>query len=408
MGKLLKIRSVRVYLAGQGLSILGDSSMWLAAGIWVKELTGSSGLAALSIFFLTLPTLFAPILGVVVDRVRRRPLLLITNLVAAGVVLSLLAVHGRHQLWLIWTVMLAYGLVNSIIGSAQTAYLPTLVPPELLGDAQGALGSLRQGLRLVSPLIGAGLFALYGGGAVAILDAVTFLVAAVCMATLPSDQTPTRSDHVGATAPRWRVEVAAGFQHIRATVVLRQLCLAAMASTVVFGFIESTTFSVVTAGLHHRASWVGVTSTAMGVGAVVGGAIVGRAIRRWDSGRTAAAGLLAFAAMNAAMLTDSDIVVLAGSAVGGFGLVWVIAGAMTSIQLHTPADIMGRVAATFDSLATGPQTLSIGIGAALIGIVGYRWMLVAMLVGMGGAGTWLLTRAEQRQPAATRPSIVES
>jgi hypothetical protein len=58
----------RRYLAGQSLSLLGDSSMWLACGIWVKSLTGSDSAAGLTFFFFTAPAVLAPMAGLLVDR----------------------------------------------------------------------------------------------------------------------------------------------------------------------------------------------------------------------------------------------------------------------------------------------------------------------------------------------------
>src|SRR6185437_9953201 len=109
MRRVLARRDARLYMAGQGFSLFGDSSMWLALGIWAKTLTGSSGAAGLVFFAVVAPQLGAPAAGLLVDRVRRRPLLIVTNLATGAVVLALLAVHGRGQLWLIYAVAALYG-----------------------------------------------------------------------------------------------------------------------------------------------------------------------------------------------------------------------------------------------------------------------------------------------------------
>jgi farnesol dehydrogenase len=62
------------------LSLTGSSALWLALGIWVKSLTGSTAAAGMVIFaILAPPVLLAPVAGMLVDRVRRRPLLVIVN-----------------------------------------------------------------------------------------------------------------------------------------------------------------------------------------------------------------------------------------------------------------------------------------------------------------------------------------
>ena len=80
-------------------------------------------------------------------------------LVRAGLaVLSLVTVHSRHQVWLVYTVTLVYGCVGSVLSSARSALLTRMLSPDLLGHANAALQTLGEGSRLVSPLVGAGLF----------------------------------------------------------------------------------------------------------------------------------------------------------------------------------------------------------------------------------------------------------
>ena len=97
MRQLLAHRDARIYLAGQLFSLFGDSSLWLAMGIWVKTLTGSNAQAGLVFFFFTAPSLLAPASGLLADRVRRRPLLIGTNALTAVAVLALLTVSGRAR-----------------------------------------------------------------------------------------------------------------------------------------------------------------------------------------------------------------------------------------------------------------------------------------------------------------------
>ena len=121
MRRLLEHRNARLYLAGQITSLFGDSALWLALVIWIKVLTGSTSAAALAWFALAVGSLFGPFGGLVADRVRRRPLLVLTNLLTAALVLTLLVVHDRQQVVLIYVVMLGYGVSGSVLGPAQTA-----------------------------------------------------------------------------------------------------------------------------------------------------------------------------------------------------------------------------------------------------------------------------------------------
>ena len=99
----------RLYV-GLTASMLGDSIMLLTFSMWVKTLTGSNGLAGLTFFFMVIPSLFAPFMGVWIDRVRRRPLLVWGNLASAVMVLPLLLVRDAGDVWVIWVVAFLYGI----------------------------------------------------------------------------------------------------------------------------------------------------------------------------------------------------------------------------------------------------------------------------------------------------------
>jgi MFS family permease len=402
--RLLSIRDARLYLAGQTLSILGDSALWLAAGIWVKVLTHSSALAGLTFFFFVAPSLASPLSGMLVDRVRRRPLLLVTNLGTGAMVLLLLLVHGRGQVWLIWVVMVLYGLSYTVLGSAQSALLTVFVPDDLLGDANGALRTVREGLRLVAPLLGAGLFAAVGGGAVALLDSATFGAAAVSLALLRVKE--PRGRH--APEHHWASEVSAGFRHVWRTTVLRQMTLACGAVLLVVGFAETLGFAVVAQGLHRPPTFLGVIVAIQGLGAVVGGPTAAPVMRRVGEGVLAALGMLALAAGALLWALPSLAGVGLGSVMVGFSLPWLVVGAYTLVQRRTPPELQGRTYSAFDVAVSTPQTISIAIGAGLVALVPYQALLGIMAAVVALAGGWLLSRPEQRQLGRPRsgPAVV--
>ena len=119
-------------------------------------------------------------------------------------------------------------------------------------------------------------------------------------------------------------------------------------------------------------------SVAQGVGAIAGGVTASAALRRFGDGRTLGVGVLLFAAGDALFLVPSLAPVLVGFAVGGAGLSWAVVSFGTAIQLRTPADLQGRVYSAADMVLGTPQTLSIALGAALITIVDYRFMIVVI------------------------------
>ena len=108
MRALFRDRDARLLLVGQGLSLFGDRAMYLVLGIWVKTLTGSNTQAGLVFFVLALPGLVAPAFGLLVDRVRKRPLMIATDVGIALVLAALLLVHDRGDVWIVYVVTLLY------------------------------------------------------------------------------------------------------------------------------------------------------------------------------------------------------------------------------------------------------------------------------------------------------------
>ena len=373
-------------MAGQTLSVFGDRAMFLALGVWVKELTGSSAAAGLVFFAYAVPGLVSPLFGAVVDRVRARRLMIGLNLAGAVILVPLVGVEGRGQLWLIYLVTLVYGAIGWMFYSAQSAYLTRLLPPELLGDANAAMQAAGEGMRLVAPLVGAGLFAAFGGPTVAALDAGTFVVAALALVAIRHrERRPAPSEH------HLRAQVASGARHIAASPGLLRIVTATAVVMLVVGFTETLVFSVIQHGLHRSPAFFGVLSSAQGVGAVAGGVVAGVMLRRYGDGRVMGLGMLLFAVGASSMLVPRVGVVLAGFAVAGCGVSWAIVGYATAIQLRTPAALQGRVSSAADVLVGVPQTISIALGAGLVGIVDYQVLIVSMAAVTVACGAYLAT-----------------
>ncbi len=394
MRRILAHRDARIYLIGQVFSLFGDSSLWLAMGIWVKTLTHSNAEAGLVFFFFTAPSLLAPASGLLVDRFRRRPLLIATNAATGTAVLALLAVHGSGQVWLIDAVMFAYGLSYGVLGPAQSALLTVMVPADLLPDANGALRTTQEVLRLVGPLTGAGLFVAVGAHVIAIIDAATFAVPVICLLLLHVSE-PAPQPPVG----RWARQLAAGVRHVWCAVELRQVIVAGAATTTVFGFAETINYAIASNGLHRPAAFVGVLAAVQGAGAVIGGLSAAALVRRMGEGRLIGIAMLLAASGAALEIAPLLAPVIAGCVFFGAAIAWVVVGLITLAQRLTPPDLQGRVYAAVETLVTTPQTLSIALGAGLITVTGYQPLLVAMAVVIAMAAGYLLTRPAQRRSA---------
>ncbi len=239
------------------------------------------------------------------------------------------------------------------------------------------------------------------------MDSATFAVAAAALAFVRLEEPrPVPVEQ------RRLAEISAGVHHLWRTIVLRQVVTAAALACLVIGFLEPISFAIVSEGLHRSPPFLGVLIAVQGVGAVGGGVMSARLIRRLGEGPVIGVGLVLLAGGSALEIPASIAPVLAGVIVLGASLPLIIVGFVTLLQRRTPNELQGRVSSAADTLTTVPQTFSIAVGAALVSHVDYRYLLAVMAFVIAGAAGYLLTRREQweREPvvaaasaAGTRP-----
>ncbi|MFE2418028.1 MFS transporter [Streptomyces hokutonensis] len=381
--RILRDHNAGLYFTGLVVSAFGTSALGLAAGVWVKDLSGSNGLAALCVFAVWAPTLFGPGLGTIADRVRRKPLLIRTNLALAALLLTLFAVDSRADLWLLFTVLLVYGTVVVVQDPAESALVAAVVDRDLLGDFNGLRMTAVEGMKLVAPLTGAGLYAAFGGPAVACLDAATFVLAAgLWLFVRAHEERPQRP------AVDWRAQTAEGVSELWARPGLRRLVVAGGTMMFLASLSSSTNYAIVES-LGHAPAYTGVLYVAQGTGSVAVGLVSGPALRRLGERRFGAAGIALAAVGVAARAVPSDPVVLAGGTAVGLGLPCVLIAAFTAVQRELPGPLLGRATATANTLLFTPNVIGLAAGAALIELADFRVVLMVVGLGLISTGVWL-------------------
>ncbi|MEV4412079.1 MFS transporter [Catellatospora sp. NPDC049609] len=384
MRAVLRRPDFRWLFAGLFFSMTAESMLVLALAIWVKDLTGSDGLAGATILAVVAPIMFAPLLGYVVDRFRRRPFLVATLAGSAVMLTLLLAVHDRGDLWILYTVAVCYGLSYILVSASLNGLIKEVIPEHLLAEANGALQTVRQGLRLAGPLVGAGLYASTGGWGLAALGMAGFLIAALVISMLKvREAKPVPSEL------HWLTEVGAGLRHLTGDPAMRRTLTGNVIAILVFGFSESVFFAFVDEGLHRPPAFLGVLISAQGVGGLLGGLTAAWLVRRVGEIASVAIGIALFVPCFVASLTPHLWLAFPSVIVAGFGLPYIIVAWMTLMQRKTPGELMGRTSAAMDAMLSGPQTLAIGFGALLVEAVDFRLLLIVMSVVMTVSAAYL-------------------
>jgi MFS family permease len=362
----------RLY-AGLTASMFGDSVMLLVLSMWVKTITGSSAQAGLTFLFLALPGFLAPLMGIGIDRVRRKPLLVWGHVVSGFAVLPLVLVHGAGQVWIIWAVAAYYGAAFVALPAALNGLLKELMPDDRLVDANASLQTTQESFRLFGPLIGALLFTWLGGWAVAVLDAGSFFVAALVISTLAvTEERPEVEDS------HFWTQMTAGLRQLAGDRVLTHVLIGFAMCILVVGFTESAIYALLDA-YDRPATFVSVIVSVQGVGAIGGGLASSAVVKRIGEVATCVVGLVVLVAGILIMAgTHSIVVVCLSAAVFGAALPPITVALMTLIQRRTPQAIMGRVSAAVELVMAAPQAISLGLGSVLVVLLSYRQIFTIM------------------------------
>jgi MFS family permease len=430
-------RNAALFVAISLLSGFGSTAMSLVAGISILDLTGSSGLAGLAGLCVYAPTVIAPWLGTLVDRLPRRPLVIAVDLLLSAVLLTLLTVHSRAGTWLIFAVMLGYGISYVLLDAGESALLPAALPAGALGDVNGWRSSAQEGMKLVGPLAGAAVYSWRGGGSVAVVSATTPFVVAGLYAlvrlnppapdapgTVPATP-PTRTSppsHSPAPPPAPSASPApsvAGTGSANAVgdgplagpalfwrqPAIRVPVLVASVSIAMSGFTTPAIYAVVTRRLGLPSTFIGVLTSVQGAGSIAGGLIAGRLIARFRPTLVAAVGAALFAVACLCRCLPGPAAQVVASLCTGVGLPWTLIAGVTAVQTHTPDALLGRAAAAAGTAMFGPNALAIPLGAAAVHLGGVPPYLMAAAVCLGTAIIAFRRRSGQSGTAPAHPAV---
>lgn len=352
---------------------IADSALLLMVAVWVKELTGSDGAAAMVFVVMGLPALLAPFIGQIADRTSRKRLLVAANFVMVPILMGLFTVSDASNLWVLYSVVFVYGVMQYLTGSAGSGLIRDLLPDSDLASGNGVLQTIDQGLRLVSPLIGTGLYVVFGPHAVVLLTVVCFAITGVLLSRLAVNESPPAVRESDSTY--WQ-EITAGFRHLFTAPILGTLTVVLTVAFGVVGMVNAAVFPMMEQGLGLEPAMLGVFVSIQGLGAVVGGMTSAATVRRLTEKGAIALGTFLIAAGLIPFIGTSIPLAFAGMVVLGLGVPWVVVAYVTLRQRLTPPQLQGRTAAASNVALNLPQTLTLMAAASVIDIIDYRILIV--------------------------------
>jgi hypothetical protein len=319
----------------------------------------------------------------------------------------LVLVHDRAEVWIIYLVAGVYGTSGQVYRAARGGLVHSMVPDKLLGDANGLLSSLTQLIRIIAPLVGAGVFAAWGGNIVAIADVCTFVFSIASYLALRLDTDLERPERDPSADPpargKFGSELLAGVRHVLGNAVIRRMVVASVIAFGGAGMIDVAMFSLVSQGLHRSAAWIGVITAIEGAGGVVAAFCVGALFRKIGEYAVACAGFVLVGSGLAVSSAATIATAVAGGLLLGVGLPMVLVAELTIVQRRTSAELQGRAISASNALIDTPFTISIAIGAAIIGAAGFRVIYLGCAAAFIAVAIALLPYLKLTKPEPDEP-----
>ena len=378
--RAMRHRNFRLYFFGQLVSLIGSWMQTTAQQWLVYRLTGSQLSLGLVTFAGFIPVLLLSLfMGVVVDRVSRRRLLLLTQswFLLLALALAVLTFLGIVQYRHIIVLALLFGIGNALDMPARQAFNLDMVEHDDLFNAIALNSSVFNGARIIGPAIGGLVIASWGEGTAFGLNAVSFLavIAGLLMMSLPPFQRPAQRD-TGLGDLKRGLAYLVGDRQVLGLVTM-------VAAFSLIGFPYAVLLPVFAQDvLRIGVEGYGILMGAQGVGALAAALSLAILGDRRPKGRllwlsrwmlVAAVALLGFSRTTALSML--------ALALAGFALISQLAVTNTLIQLAVPDDLRGRVLSAYTWALGGFWPL----GALLIGALG-SWLGAgnAVLVSAGG------------------------
>ncbi len=376
---------------GQAISLLGSQLVQFGLIWWLTKTTESAIVLTTASLVGMLPTVvLGPFVGALVDRWNRRKIMLYADsgIALVTLVLAYLFYMGWAQIWMVYLALFLRSLGGGFHTPAMTASTTLMVPKEHLTRIQGLNASLSNGLNIVSAPLGALLLEALDVQGVLAIDVVSalFAVGPLLFIAIPQPENTRLSQKENLASSVWE-DFKDGLNYIKGWPGLIAVLVMALFINMVVGPAFALLPLLVREHFNGGALQLGWFESAFGIGAVVGGLLLGV----WGGfkkkihtslmgliGLAVGLGVIGFAAENMMI-----------PAIGGILLVGItislINGPINAVlQSVVDPAMQGRVFTLVGSLASAMSPLGLIIAGPLSETVSIQiWYILGALLNVG-------------------------
>ena len=366
----LKHRNFRLFFMGQGISLIGTWMQMTAVAWLVWRLSHSALLLGLVGFASRIPTfVLAPFAGVLVDRVNRHHLVILTQVLsmAQALMLAGLMYSGRIEIWHIIALSLLLGFINALDIPARQSFLVQMLDRrEDLTNAIALNSSMVNGARLIGPAVAGFLIAGVGEALCFLINGLSYIAVIAGLLMMRIQPNPRVDRHTAVLESlREGFRYAFGFPPIRSLLLL--LALVSLAGASYAQLLPIFAQQI----LHGDARTQGFLVSATAVGALAGALYLAgrRSVRGLErviawAPAVFGAGLIALGLSTRLWLTLPVMTVI------GLGLMVQMASTNTVLQTIVDDDKRGRIMSFYSMAFMGMVPLGSLIAGVLAQYIG--------------------------------------
>jgi MFS family permease len=333
--------------------------------------------------------------GVWVDRVRRRPLLIATDLGRAFVLstIPLAALLGVLHIGQLYIVAALAGMLTVIFNVAHSAFLPSLIPHESLVEGNSKLGMSDSLAEIGGPATAGPLVQLISAPFAVFFDALTFLFSACCLGLI---HTPEPLPAVHEQRKSIWSDLVEGLHVVLKNPLLRALAGSAGIFSLFGNFVGALYALYVIRQLGAPPIYLGLLIATGGVSALAGAFMAERVVRRFGLGRTVGMGLFMYGVTGLLIPLAGGYVALAlpllflSQLLGDASVSIYLIAEVSLRQSLVPGNVLGRTNASMQFLSQGFAPLGALLAGILGELIGLRLTILIGVLGVMLAGTWLL------------------
>jgi MFS family permease len=374
---LMRNKGFITLMAAQAISSIGD---WLSmiAVITLVGLKWNASPMEVSFIILCLAipmALFGPFTGTLADRFNRKALMVISDVIRAGLIL-ILAV--ADTIWIVYICLFTIGVFSSFFVPSKNGKLKELVPQADMKSAMAITSMIDSSTKILGPLLSGALVTVFGAKMVFLIDSFTFIVSACLILLLPKGlpSQPNDTDHSSQLSSSFKNDMLLGLTFIKSRFHLLVGMFFLGFSLLILQLSDSQIIVLLREIPSVSPDLFGYIVTASGIGMLVSGMLLAKKTdyHAYNLMLIGVCGIgISFGLM--ALLTNFEVgyAIIWGPLLGflgGFTATLVFVPFQTAVQLDTPVHLTGRVFGVINSVTTTATIIGPLLGGYLATVLG--------------------------------------